>query len=150
MAASRSITQIRDADDFTGPATSNGLLFSVDSAHFGSSANAKLSGSGGFQFFTSGNSAYFNAGTEGFGTPIMAFYNSTSVLLWQISGAGHIDIQGATGLKIGLSTSQKIGFWNANPVVQPTVSGSRASGAALASLLTQLATLGLIVDGSSA
>lgn len=55
-----------------------------------------------------------------------------------------------TGMKIGTGTTQKLGFWNATPVVQPTVTGSRAGNAALASLLTALASEGLIVDSSSA
>lgn len=43
-----------------------------------------------------------------------------------------------------------LGFFGVTPVARPTVTGSRASGAALASLLTALASLGLIVDGSTA
>lgn len=42
-----------------------------------------------------------------------------------------------------------MGFFGAAPIAQPTVTGSRASGAALVSLLSQLATLGIIVDGTS-
>lgn len=55
-----------------------------------------------------------------------------------------------TGTKIGTAAGQKIGFWNAAPVIQPVVTGSRAGGAALVSLLTQLATAGLIVDNTVA
>lgn len=54
-----------------------------------------------------------------------------------------------TGTKIGTSASQKLGFYNATPIVQPTVTGSRGGNAALASLLTELANLGLIIDSSS-
>lgn len=54
-----------------------------------------------------------------------------------------------TGTKIGTGTTQKIGFWNATPVVKPTVTGSRGGNAALASLLTALASMGLVVDSSS-
>jgi hypothetical protein len=43
-----------------------------------------------------------------------------------------------------------IGFQGAAPMGKPTVSGSRAGNAALASLLTQLATYGLVADGSTA
>lgn len=43
-----------------------------------------------------------------------------------------------------------IGFFAATPVAKPTVTGSRGANAALASLLTQLASLGLITDSSSA
>lgn len=55
----------------------------------------------------------------------------------------------STGTKIGTGTTQKIGFWNATPVAQQTVTGSRGGNAALADLLTKLATAGLIVDGTS-
>lgn len=42
-----------------------------------------------------------------------------------------------------------IGFYGAAPAAKPTVTGSRGANAALASLLTALATLGLITDSSS-
>jgi hypothetical protein len=45
----------------------------------------------------------------------------------------------ATGLKFGTGST----------VAKPTVTGSRGSNAALASLLTALANLGLITDSSS-
>ena len=54
-----------------------------------------------------------------------------------------------TGSKIGESQYEKIGFYGATPVTRPTVTGSRGGNAALASLLTQLANLGLITDSSS-
>lgn len=43
-----------------------------------------------------------------------------------------------------------LGFYSTAGVAQPTVTGSRAGNAALADLLTELATMGLIVDSSSA
>lgn len=43
-----------------------------------------------------------------------------------------------------------LGFHGATPVAKQTVSGSRGANAALADLLTKLATLGLITDGTSA
>lgn len=46
--------------------------------------------------------------------------------------------------------SALIGFYGAAAVAKPTVTGSRGGNAALASLLTQLASLGLIVDSTSA
>lgn len=55
-----------------------------------------------------------------------------------------------TGLTFGSATNQKLSFWNSTPIVQPTVSGSRASGAALNNLLTQLALLGLINNTTTA
>ena len=47
-------------------------------------------------------------------------------------------------------TGQKIGFNGATPAAKPTVSGSRAANAALASLLTALAGYGLVTDSSTA
>lgn len=41
------------------------------------------------------------------------------------------------------------GFFNTTPIAKPTVTGSRGGNAALASLLTQLAALGLLTDSSS-
>jgi len=55
-----------------------------------------------------------------------------------------------SGLKVaGASGAPTIGFYGATPIVKPTVTGSRASGAALQDLLTQLANLGLITDSTT-
>ena len=54
------------------------------------------------------------------------------------------------GLKIQSSATRKLGFYGSTPIVKPTVTGSKASGAALASFLATLAALGLIVDGTTA
>jgi len=43
----------------------------------------------------------------------------------------------------------KHGFFGSAPIAKPTVTGSRGGNAALASLLTQLASLGLITDSST-
>lgn len=55
-----------------------------------------------------------------------------------------------TGTKFGTTSTQKLGFFGATPIVRPTVSGSRATGAALTSLLTTLAALGIITDATTA
>lgn len=47
-------------------------------------------------------------------------------------------------------TTNTVGFYGATPVTRPAVTGSRGGNAALASLLTALANLGLITDGSTA
>lgn len=49
-----------------------------------------------------------------------------------------------------LGGANTIGFYTASPVAKQTVSGSRGGNAALASLLTALATTGLITDSSTA
>lgn len=66
-----------------------------------------------------------------------------------MADAKNIILNATTGTKIGTAASQKLAFFNSTPIVQPTVTGSRGANAALASLLTQLATLGLIVDSTS-
>jgi hypothetical protein len=45
--------------------------------------------------------------------------------------------------------SQQIGFYGTPKIAKQTVTGSRGGNAALASLLTKLAALGLITDSSS-
>lgn len=56
----------------------------------------------------------------------------------------------ATGLALkGSGASALAGFFGATPVAKQTVSGSRGGNAALASLLTGLANLGLITDSTS-
>lgn len=52
----------------------------------------------------------------------------------------------AAGLKLNLGT---LGFYTATPIAQPTVTGAKGGNAALTSLLTQLANLGLIVDSTT-
>lgn len=54
-------------------------------------------------------------------------------------------------LRLGSDGSAAMtGFFGATPAVKPTVTGSRGGNAALADLLTELATLGLLTDSSSA
>jgi hypothetical protein len=55
----------------------------------------------------------------------------------------------SNGLHLGKSTSGLIGFFDKTPIAKPTITGSKGGNAALTSLLTALATYGLIVDGST-
>lgn len=48
--------------------------------------------------------------------------------------------------QLQLSGDTKVGFFAATPTTQPTVSGSKGANAALASLLTALVALGLVID----
>lgn len=83
--------------------------------------------------------------------------SSGSLLLWvasdgdiNIAGGVDIDLDTGTGTKIGTSTTQKLAFYNSTPIVKPTVSGAKGSNAALGSLMTALANLGLVVDSTTA
>jgi hypothetical protein len=57
---------------------------------------------------------------------------------------GEVEVDGALN-----HDGSTVGFYGAAPAVKPTVTGSRGSNAALASLLTSLAALGLITDSTS-
>ncbi len=71
----------------------------------------------------------------------------------QIAGGEGVNIQGGTGstdgIQIGATTSQTIGFYSSPQVGQQTVTGSQGGNTALASLLSALNALGLIVDGTT-
>lgn len=58
---------------------------------------------------------------------------------------------GAPGTEVvgSLQIDNQIGFYGTTPINQRTVIGSRGGNAALASLLSQLAAYGLIVDGTT-
>lgn len=58
--------------------------------------------------------------------------------------SGELEIDGALN-----HDGSTVGFYGTAPAVKPTVTGSRGSNAALASLLTALAGLGLLTDSSS-
>jgi hypothetical protein len=51
--------------------------------------------------------------------------------------------------KINAAGLPALGFYNHNPVAKPTVTGSKASGAALTSLLAALVSVGLITDSTT-
>ncbi|HSX08170.1 MAG TPA: hypothetical protein VLG11_04730 [Candidatus Saccharimonadales bacterium] len=67
-----------------------------------------------------------------------------------LADGGNLTIGTSAGTRIGTASTQKLGFFNATPVVQQAVSGSRSSGAALTALLTALANLGLIANNTTA
>jgi|21_taG_2_1085346.scaffolds.fasta_scaffold00948_3 hypothetical protein len=64
---------------------------------------------------------------------------------------GSLDLEDAVIVGGNLEhKGSNVGFYNTTPAAKPTVSGSRDANVALASLLTGLATLGLITNSSSA
>lgn len=84
--------------------------------------------------------------------------NAGRVQLYTGTGGLHIDMTGVSGggalnttyLRSALRAEGGFGVFNASTVTtKPTVTGSRESNAALASLLTALASYGLITDSSS-
>jgi hypothetical protein len=79
----------------------------------------------------------------GSGNQIQLSPGSTSGL------AGTIVSGGTGGLRI-LNAGSPLGFLGATPITKPTVTGTRSNAAALASLLTSLASYGLVTDSSTA
>jgi hypothetical protein len=66
-------------------------------------------------------------------------------------GADHLKTDDAFSIGGNLAhLGSGLGFYGATVAAKPTVSGSRGGNAALASLITALATLGLLTDGTSA
>jgi len=62
------------------------------------------------------------------------------------SGNKEAQIRAGNVPNIRVGQGAKLGFYNAAPVIKPTVSGAKSSNAALASLLTALAALGVVTD----
>jgi hypothetical protein len=122
----------------TAEATSN---YSTDTAGgmtlgFWTSPNTPGTGHGLVQRMT-----VTEAGNVGIGT------TSPSSLL-HLADAGDITVGTTTGTKIGTATTQKLGFYNATPVVQPTAVADATDAATaisqLNALLAHMRTLGLI------
>jgi hypothetical protein len=101
-----------------------------------------FSGTGGGLIFTGGY-GYGSAGVGGSFTFTAGGGNATqgSINLATVSG---------TSIRLADNGGRQLGFFGATPVAKPTVTGSRATGAALVSLLTQLAALGLITNSTTA
>lgn len=86
------------------------------------------------------------------GWMVSAFDGSFSRTLLQVR-AMNLDtgaFDGGTYVKYALKVSGNVGFYDTDPQTKPAVTGSRGGNAALASLLTGLAGLGLITDSSVA
>jgi hypothetical protein len=70
---------------------------------------------------------------RGAGAPIglsLSVYNGTTNIALQIVN-GDIEFLSTTGTKIGMATTQKLSFWNATPIVQPTTSIASSTLASL-------------------
>ncbi len=108
----------------------NGLTINADTSPAGGSVGLLASVSGG-------NNAELGHVIGGATRPPLFTCSATSIFRLRIGTTNRIEFNG-TG----------IGFFATAPVARPTITGSRAGNAALASLLTGLANLGLIVDST--
>lgn len=107
----------------------------------------------------SGNGGVYVKGVGG-GFLMDTFYfrqlDATIRQTWTIAAASICNSASGTSLDFQTNGTSRIkmdgtglGFFAATPAAKPTVTGSRGANAALASLLTALATLGLVTDSSS-
>jgi len=72
--------------------------------------------------------------------------NADDFEIYQPYGEIHLTIGGTTTVKVGGGT---LGFFDAVPTIKPNITGSKGGNAALASLLSSLAGLGLITDSTT-
>jgi len=86
--------------------------------------------------------------------PLLRFYNSadsTAAIIGQIAANGSsLSLRSAAGTQQFRWSNTGIGFYGAAEVAKPAITGSRGGNAALASLLTAGATLGLWTDSTTA
>lgn len=81
-------------------------------------------------------------------TAIQAYTADITSALTINAGGGNVTIGSSSDTTLTLRSSA-LGFYSTTAVAKPTVTGSRGSNAALTSLLTALASLGLITNSSS-
>jgi hypothetical protein len=94
------------------------------------------------------NQYYPNTSSGGFTGNITINGNITISGLVSLPDASNVQLGTGTGTKIGTATTQKIGFYNATPVVQPTAVADATDAASVITqlnlLLGRMRTLGLI------
>jgi hypothetical protein len=112
-------------------------------------------GNGGNAAIVGGNAV----GTDGYGGNITldagdgnGIYYGGNIILTPGAGAipGSIKLQDSLSAIKFETNDTGIGFYATAPIAKPTITGSRGGNVALASLLTELANLGLITDSTSA
>ena len=118
----------------------------ADNADFQVSIGPTQSNSLGVAGGTSGNTVFLDA-SETNGTVQINAHKSVALA----SETDSIFLQDNNG-NVGVEVAQgpKLGFYATPAIVKPTVTGSRGGNAGVASLLTQLAALGLIIDSTTA
>jgi len=94
------------------------------------------------------NQYYPNTSSGGFTGNITINGNITISGLVSLPDSSNVQLGTGTGTKIGTATTQKIGFYNATPAVQPTAVADATNAASVITqlnlLLGRMRTLGLI------
>lgn len=140
----------------TGPRTwlgTSGVLQMDDGSHAAGSGNVDLRqlGAGILAFTDHGANATVELVTSSISSAVErgSIKDDTQTLSigrYVTGDGGARVISISTGAN---TTNALLAFYGTTPIVKPTVTGSRGGNAALASLLTQLANLGLLTDSSS-
>jgi len=121
------------------PATNVNPLVSIGSTVNNNAYRVKLRNSvGNVDWFVSAGANNVLTGTIAGDTGLAQITASTSLHL------------GGTASVIKVGQDNRLGFNNATAIAKPTVTGAKGSNAALGSLLTALASYGLITDSTSA
>lgn len=94
--------------------------------------------------------AYFNNSGQILDEFVKITYGSPTFAGGNIQGSWKLSAKQSNSYQdmIGV-IGNTMGFYGATPIVKPTITGSRGGNAALASLLTNLASLGIIIDSTS-
>ena len=119
----------------TGGGFAGGYNFNLS----GSTPQHSLTGTiAGYYFGSGGTINFYTGSSQAAGTNATTrltientgaatFSSSVTAASYTINDAGNITIGTTTGTKIGTATSQKISFWNATPIVQPTTAVAAAA-----------------------
>jgi hypothetical protein len=126
-----------DAIYFNGATSSGGSIYDIilsgsgGSGSNASSANMSLQGGAPTGTSTTGGAlnlrgytALGSGSTAQTATTVLQITNATTVT---VSNAVNFVFNATTGTKLGTATTQKIGFWNAAPIVQPTTAIASAA-----------------------
>lgn len=73
-------------------------------------------------------------------TPTFIFLSAASASLRDSVGPNKV---------VEVGNTSKLGFFGTAPIVKPTITGAKGGNAALTSLLSQLAALGLVIDSTT-
>jgi len=142
------LSRIDNAGAFRGgtgtTGTTGGAGASVTLAGGTGGAGSTTNGAGG-AITISGGAVGGGAGTGGSSGSVAIKAGNPGT-----GSGGSVQIQNSSGLARIQVNDIGIGFFGGTTTAKPTVTGSRGGNAALASLLTALATLGLLTDSTTA
>jgi len=123
---------------------SNYERFAVDWSSNVVRLGAQAEGSGSLRALRIGTFELGSGGQSTIGAAVTVGVYSGKLQLYDIN----LQVGTATGTKIGTATNEKLGFWNATPVVQPTAVADATDAATvitqLNALLSRMRTIGLI------